>query len=204
MVRYYLVFTQLQQVPLPAATLSNNDLTTKKLNPAPPPSKPPYAPKPSLDGSVPPSQTPAKLLSPAPSLSKLPPHLSPSHFPSLKHGVPSVPPPSISTSSPSSTSPPFPPRSSPSSPPSLQPPSSPAALSFTGEQISLSFPGGPLLVSLAELAMLPPHAPPNKVGKIISPPYIVTRLKSHIVTKLDVKSLNKSYRHYPDHHHVYL
>ena len=150
-------------MPLPAADISddaspNNNKVSGSTTPAKTPeaaplqSGPPNIPSLSLEGSVEASKTTPK-----------PPHLSyfsPSPFPSLdddsmlEHwstSAPSVPPPSTSTSLPS-----------PSSPPSSSTRSSPSP-----SPAHLSNPGGPLLVSLAELAMLPPHAPPNKVGIMI-------------------------------------
>ena len=164
--RYYLVFTQLQQVPLPAAAISDDaSPNNNKVSGSTTPSKPPKAaplqfrpaniPSSSLGGSVEASKTPPKPLS----SSQSPPHLSyfsPSPFPSLddasmlEHWSTRAPP-SISTSLPS-----------PSSPPSSSTRSSPSP-----SPAHLSNPGGPLLVSLAELAMLPPHSSPNKVGILI-------------------------------------
>ena len=157
-------------MPLPAAAISDDaSPINNKVSGSTTPSKPPKAaplqsrpadiPSSSLGGSVKATKTTPKPLSSFQS----PPHLSyfsPPPFPSLDDDsmlehwstiAPSVPPPSTSTSLPS-----------PSSPPSSSTRSSPSP-----SPAHLSNPGGPLLVSLAELAMLPPHAPSNKVGIMI-------------------------------------
>ena len=163
--RYYLVFTQqLQQVPLPAAAISNNISQSNKVSGSgTTPIKTPKDTHPQSRPAYALNQTDVKpqnsFQSPLDSQAA---HLNskPLPFPNLDDAsmlehwstrAPSVPPPSTSTSLPS-----------PSSPPSSSTRSSPSP-----SPAHLSNPGGPLLVSLAELAMLPPHAPPNKVGIMI-------------------------------------
>ena len=145
--RYYLAFTQIHVLPLPVEISED----TQDVHPA--------------------NIKPNVIMTESPKSSYSNPDLIPT-FPKLEDASllnhwstsTSQHPPSTSTSPPKS-SPPPPPRSSSLPPPQrLSPhPSISSRWSPPPTPAHLSFPGGPLLVSLAELAMLPPRVQPVEV-----------------------------------------
>ena len=143
--RYYLAFTQIHVLPLPVEISEDSQVTA--------------------------DIKPNVIMTESPKSSYSNPDLIPT-FPKLEDAsllnhwstATSQHPPSTSSSPPNS-SPPPPPRSSSLPPPprSSPHPSISSRWSPPPTPAHLSFPGGPLLVSLAELAMLPPRVQPVEV-----------------------------------------